>query len=165
MNACLASNWPLSPSTAPQLNAKKKYEDKKDFETKLAKALEKKTDHESELAEAERDQETLLVQVSEIKARLADAEATLKQAQETELEKDDIVKEARNILKDAEGDHGRVTKTMNAEESDLMVLRQKLHETLQKARVDEVELPVLVDSGEVDDDMDADDEDAQRDVF
>ena len=41
-----------------------------------------------------------------------------------------------------------------------MVLRQKMHEILQKARVDKVELPVLVDSGEVDDDMDADDEDA-----
>lgn len=141
-----------------KLTAKKKYEDKKDFETKLAKALKKKTDHESELAEAEQNQETLLAQVSEIKARLADAEATLKQAQETERERDDVVKEARNVLKEAEGDHGRVTKTMNAEESDLMVLRQKLHETLQKARVDEVELPALDDSGrpEVDNDDDED---------
>lgn len=47
---------------------------------------------------------------------------------------------------------------MNAEESDLMVLRQKLHETLQKAKVDEVDLPML----DVDD-MDEDDDTAIED--
>ena len=52
----------------------------------------------------------------------------------------------------------KVTKTMNAEESDLMVLRQKLHETLQKAKVDEVDLPML----DVDD-MDEDDDTAIED--
>ena len=32
---------------------------------------------------------------------------------------------------------------MNAEESNLVVLLQKLHKNLQKAQVDEVELPML----------------------
>lgn len=75
--------------------------------------------------------------------RLADAEAELKLAAERELELEEVVREARNVLKEAEDDCSKVTKTMNNEESDLMVLRQKLHETLQKARVDEVELPMI----------------------
>ena len=98
--------------------------------------------------------EKLLSEVSEIKAKLADAEATLKQAVEAEQEKEEVVRDARGQLKEAESDCNRVTKTMNAEEADLAQLRQKLHETLQKARVDEVELPMLDDDG-----MDEDDED------
>ena len=131
-------------------------------------------------------------EVSEIKAKLADAEATMKQAMETEQEKEEAVRDARNALKEAESDFNKVslimmyshlnscfnlaslltqfqsfrdlflpqkvTKTMNAEESDLMVLRQKLHETLQKAKVDEVDLPML----DVDD-MDEDDDTAIED--
>ena len=50
---------------------------------------------------------------------------------------------------------------MNAEESDLMVLRQKLHETLQKAKVDEVDLPML-DVDDMDEDEDTAIEDSQR---
>ncbi|KAL7551006.1 hypothetical protein ACHAWF_014212 [Thalassiosira exigua] len=140
-----------------KLTAKKKYEDKKDFDEKLSKALKKKADHESELEEAEKTEEQLLAEVSEVKAKLADAESTLKQAVELEQEKEEVVREARNALKEAEADHNKVTKTMNAEESDLMVLRQKLHETLQKARVDEVELP-MPDEG---DEMDEDEEGAE----
>ena len=49
---------------------------------------------------------------------------------------------------------------MNAEESDLMVLRQKLHETLQKAKVDEVDLPML-DVDDIDEDEDTAIEDSQ----
>jgi len=132
-----------------KLTAKKKYEDEKDFDNKLAKALKKKADHESQLEEAKETEEKLLSEVSEIKAKLADAESTLKQATEAEQAKEEVVREARSVLKEAEGDYNKVTKTMNAEESDLMVLRQKLHETLQKARVDEVELPML-DAGGID---------------
>eukprot|EP00579_Thalassiosira_antarctica_P001997 CAMPEP_0201868672 /NCGR_PEP_ID=MMETSP0902-20130614/2454_1 /ASSEMBLY_ACC=CAM_ASM_000551 /TAXON_ID=420261 /ORGANISM="Thalassiosira antarctica, Strain CCMP982" /LENGTH=1327 /DNA_ID=CAMNT_0048394037 /DNA_START=180 /DNA_END=4163 /DNA_ORIENTATION=+ len=126
-----------------KLTAKKKYEDEKDFDNKLDKALKKKTNHESQLEEAEETEEKLLSEVSEIKAKLADAESTLKQATETEQAKDEVVREASSALKETQGDYNKVTKTMNAEESDLMVLRQKLHENLQKARVDEVELPML----------------------
>jgi len=126
-----------------KLTAKKKYEDDKDFDTKLAKALKKKTNHETQLKEAEETEEKLLSEVAEVKAKLADAESTLKQATEEEQAKEEVVREARSVLKEAEGDYNKVAKTLNSEESDLMVLRQKLHETLQKARVDEVELPML----------------------
>ena len=91
--------------------------------------------------------------MSEIKAKLADAEATLKQAMEVEQEKEEVVREARGVLKEAEGDCAKVSKTMTSEEGDLMQLRQNLHETLQKARVDEVELPML-EADEMDEDDD-----------
>ena len=140
-----------------KLTAKKKYEDEKDFDSKLAKANKKKANHESQLEETEEAEETLLAKVSGINAKLADAEASFKQAMETEQENDEVVRDARNVLKEAEGDLNKVTKSMNAEESDIMVLRQNLHETLQKARVDEVDLPML-DADDMDEDEDADNE-------
>lgn len=69
----------------------------------------------------------------------------MKEATEQEQAVEDVVREARAALKEAEEDCSKVTKALNNEESDLMVLRQKLHETLQKARVDEVELPMVSD--------------------
>ena len=48
-------------------------------------------------------------EVSEIKAKLADAEATMKQAMETEQEKEEAVRDARNALKEAESDFNKVS--------------------------------------------------------
>ena len=67
----------------------------------------------------------------------------MKQATEQEQEFEEVVRAASNVLKEVEEDCSKVVKALNIEESDLMVLRQKLHETLQKARVDEVELPII----------------------
>ena len=140
-----------------QLTAKKKYEDDKDFEAKLDKAQKKKEKTEEELEEAIETEEKLSSKVADIKAKLADAEATLKLAMESEKEKDDVVRDARKELKEAEGDASKITKSMNNEEGDLAVLRSKLHETLQKARVDEVELPMLDE-----DDVPSDDDDTDK---
>ena len=51
-------------------------------------------------------------EVSEIKAKLADAEATMKQAMETEQEKEEAVRDARNALKEAESDFNKVSLIM-----------------------------------------------------
>ena len=48
-------------------------------------------------------------EVSEIKAKLADAEATMKAAMETEQEKEEAVRDARNALKEAESDFNKVS--------------------------------------------------------
>ena len=48
-------------------------------------------------------------EVSEIKAKLADAEATMKAAMETEQEKEEAVRDARNDLKEAESDFNKVS--------------------------------------------------------
>ncbi len=52
-----------------KLTARKKYEDEKDFENRLEKATKKKVKHESELEAAEEEEEKLLAQVSEVKAK------------------------------------------------------------------------------------------------
>jgi structural maintenance of chromosome 1 len=52
-----------------KLTARKKYEDEKDFEDKLSKAIKKKTMHESELESAEEAEKELVTQVSEAKAK------------------------------------------------------------------------------------------------
>lgn len=80
----------------------------------------------------------------------------MKEASEKEQEIEEIVRDARSALKEAEEDWSKVKKALNNEESDLAVLRQKLHETLQKARVDEVDLPLVNE-----DDMDEDVEESQ----
>jgi structural maintenance of chromosome 1 len=79
----------------------------------------------------------------------------LKEATEKEQEVEAIVCEARSVLKEAEEDCSKVNKALTNEESDLAKLRQKLHETLQKARVDEVDLPMV--DGDVDMDEEAED--------
>jgi len=56
-----------------KLTAKKKYEDEKDYDAKLASATKKKTKHEKELKKAIDTEEELTSEVSEIKAKLADA--------------------------------------------------------------------------------------------
>lgn len=93
--------------------------------------------------------------------RLADAEAELKKATENEQEVDGRVREAHSLLKEAEEDLSKINKALSNEESDLRILRQKLHDTLQKARVDEVELPMV---SEGDEDM-ADGPDSQMSSF
>lgn len=123
----------------------------------MDKAQKKKEKTEEELEEAIETEEKLSSKVADIKAKLADAEATLKLAMESEKEKDDVVRDARKELKEAEGDASKITKSMNNEEGDLAVLRSKLHETLQKARVDEVELPMLDE-----DDVPSDDDDTDK---
>jgi structural maintenance of chromosome 1 len=140
-----------------KLTAKKKYEDEKDFDAKLASATKKKTKHENELKKAMESEEELTSAVSEIKAKLADAESSLKQAMEKEQELEEVVREARDALNEAEGDSSKVQKQVNAEDNDLAVLRQTLHETLQKAKVDEVDLP-MASTDDMEEDDDDDDE-------
>jgi hypothetical protein len=84
----------------------------------------------------------------------------LKLATEQEEEVEELVRAARNALKEVEEDCSKLLKTLNIEESDLMVLRQKLHETLQKARVDEVELSVISEE-DADTNRDVEAEDSQ----
>lgn len=149
------AHFPRSIVCLLQLANKKKYEDEKDYDAKLENAKKKKAKHESQLKKAVEKEEGLTSEVSEINAKLADAEASLKQATEKEQELEEVVREARDALKEAEGDASKVQKQVNVEDDDLALFRQTLHETLQKAKVDEVDLPMA--SG--DDDMDEDDDD------
>jgi structural maintenance of chromosome 1 len=52
-----------------KLMARKKYEDEKDFDDKLSKAMKKKTTHEGELESAEEAEKELVAKVSEAQAK------------------------------------------------------------------------------------------------
>jgi len=53
------------------------------------------------------------------------------------------VNEAQKQFSEAQADKLKLSKTINSEESALEKLSGKLHETLQKARVEEVDLPIV----------------------
>lgn len=142
-----------------KLTEKKAYEDKRDFDQPLAKAEKRLKDRKAKLKEAEEREEELLEQIADKKANLANAEDDLKEVQEREKEQDGLVREAQKDHSEAQAEQLRIQKAINAETGALERLRGKLHETLQKARVDEVDLP-LVRSSNDEEDEDEDEEEA-----
>ena len=142
-----------------KLTEKKAYEDKRDFDKPLAKAEKRLKDRKAKLKEAEESEEELLEQIADKKANLANAEDDLKEVQEREKEQDGLVREAQKDHSEAQAEQLRIQKAINAETGALERLRGKLHETLQKARVDEVDLP-LVRSSNDEEDEDDDEEEA-----
>lgn len=129
----------------------------------MASAKKKKTKHEAELKKAIEVEENLTSEMSEIKAKLANAESSLKQAAEKEQELEEVVREARSALNEAEGDTSKIQKQLNAEDDDLALLRQTLHETLQKAKVEEVELLVSSGNDIMEEEEDEEDDDEVED--
>jgi len=146
-----------------KLTEKKAYEDKRDFDKPLAKAEKRLKDRKAKLKEAEEREEELLEQIADKKANLANAEEDLKEVQEREKEQDGLVREAQREHSEAQAEQLRIQKAINAETGSLERLRGKLHETLQKARVDEVDLPLVRSSNDEEDDDDDDDDDEEED--
>ena len=126
-----------------KLTEKKAYEDKRDFDKPLAKAEKRLKDRKAKLKEAEESEEELLEQIADKKAKLANAEDDVKEVQEREKEQDGLVREAQKEHSEAQAEQLRIQKAINTETGALERLRGKLHETLQKARVDEVDLPLV----------------------
>mmetsp|Transcript_12233 Transcript_12233/g.18122 ORF Transcript_12233/g.18122 Transcript_12233/m.18122 type:complete len:1306 (-) Transcript_12233:502-4419(-) len=129
-----------------KLASKRDYEIGRDFKVPIAKAEKRLENRKMKLEEAKKTEEELLEQVAKAKAKLADAEASLKQAAEDEKEHDEAARLAQIAFSEAQAEHLRVSKAINTEESALERLRGKLHETLQKARVEEVELSMAGES-------------------
>ena len=61
--------------------------------------------------------------------------------------RDEEVQAAQQQFNEAQGERNKAKKAVNAGESQLERLKGTLHETLQKARVEEVILPMLDDEG------------------
>mmetsp|Transcript_6549 Transcript_6549/g.14375 ORF Transcript_6549/g.14375 Transcript_6549/m.14375 type:complete len:1364 (+) Transcript_6549:280-4371(+) len=144
-----------------KLTEKKAYEDKRDFDQPLAKAEKRLKDRKAKLKEAEKRETKLRKEIAEAKAKLAAAEESLKEVQAREKECDGIVRATQKEHSEAQAEQLRVTKAINSEESALERLRGKLHETLQKARVDEVDLPIIRSTNEDEDEGEEDEDDAR----
>lgn len=133
-----------------KLEQQKNYELGRDFKKPLERLEKRINDRKAKLEEAKEREADLLEKVAEAKAKLADAESTLKQASGNEKTHEDEVRVAQKAFSEAQEERLKVSKAINSEESLLERLRGKLHETLQKARVEEVDLPIIHGSGEED---------------
>ena len=131
-----------------RLKAKKVYEDGRDF----VQAIEKKeSDIEkltTKLDSCKTNEDKILASVAEVKARLANIESDLEQLKDIENQQEGLVNDALKAYKLSQGKHTKLRKAISREEAAVEVLRAKLHEILQKARVEEAEIPLLGESNE-----------------
>jgi structural maintenance of chromosome 1 len=119
------------------------YETNRDV-VKPIKLIEKRIkENNGKLKKCEARQESLLKQVKEANDNLAEAEAIIKEAIDKEKSLDENVSEAQKAFAEAQEKRAAQTKKVASEEHALERLRGDLHETLQKARVEEVDLPLV----------------------
>lgn len=142
-----------------RIKAQKSYEESRDFVGPSHQARKSIEAHENKLAAAEEKQKILLAQEATAKADLADSEASLQEVTKHEQERENEAKEAQQAYAEAQTEATEMKKKIRGVESGLEKLRHKLHEILQRARVEEVELPLL----ENDEDEDVEEEDEDED--
>jgi structural maintenance of chromosome 1 len=109
-----------------KLEQQKEYEVNRDFKKPITQQEKRLKDGKAQLQAAKEKEAEQLEKVADAKARLADAEALV-----------------NNALGEAQAELIRVSKAITSEETAIERLRSKLHETLQKARVEEVDLPLV----------------------
>lgn len=126
-----------------KLKAQKKYEDGRNFDEVIAKKEKVLENLKKKLGSAKSRESDIAEAISELKAQMADIESELEEASGFEKEFEDGVSTAQAAYKEAQSENKKLSKTINTEESNLERLRAKLHETLQKARVEEAEIPLL----------------------
>ena len=126
-----------------KLTAQKEYEDTRDFKKPIKRQQDRISEKRIALEEAKRFEEELLDNLAQRKAKLADCEAKLVEAAEVEKGIEDEVSAAQKEFGGVHTEKLKLSKTINSEENNLERLRSKLHEVLQKARVDEVILPTI----------------------
>jgi structural maintenance of chromosome 1 len=150
-----------------QLEEQMNYESTRDFK-KPIKHLEKKVStNQKKLAKAKAEQKKLQKECDEAKSLFEESETVVEKAKADEADAEENVRGLLSQYKEAQSEKADVSNAIAAEESALEKLRGKLHETLQKARVEEVQFPMLEGSGireemDVDDDDDASPETSQR---
>jgi len=126
-----------------KLEQQKDYETGRDFMTPIARCEKRLHERKAKLELAMERASDLEVKVTDAKAALTHAESIVKEAVEKEKSCDDMIQTAQIAFNDAQTERNKLSKAMTSEESALERLRGKLHETLQKARVEEVYLPVV----------------------
>lgn len=126
-----------------KLEQQKEYEVGRDFNNPIARCEKRLNERVALLASTKEKASELEQQVDTAKVSLIDAESSLETAAKNERLFDESVVKAQTAFSDAQSEQNKVSKAMTNEESALERLRSKLHETLQKARVEEVDLPTV----------------------
>jgi structural maintenance of chromosome 1 len=125
-----------------QLEQQKSHESGRDLKLPITRIEKRIKERKATLQKAEKREADLSLKVDEAKAKLAEAEAGVKETAETEKALEEEVQAAQKAFNEAQAERLRVSKAIGGEEAALERLRGKLHETLQKARVEEVDLPI-----------------------
>ena len=126
-----------------KLEQQKQYEANRDLQKPVNLVEKRINDRIEKLAKCQKRQTKLLEQVEKGTSNLAEAEELVREASDKEKAADEDVQAAQVAYGEAQGERAKMTKAIATEEHSLERLRGKLHETLQKARVEEVELPLL----------------------
>lgn len=127
------------------LKAQKKYEDDRNVGEFLSKKEKLLANLLEKLDAAINVEKELNKSISVTKATLANVDSELEELTEVENQQEEKVRFAQTNLKDAQSLSAKLGKALNTEEANIERLRVKLHETLQKARVEEAEIPLFED--------------------
>lgn len=126
-----------------ELEQQMEYESGRNLQQPITRIEKRIGDRRKALKKAETKSKELEKKVAEAKEKLADAETAVAEATENEQSFEEEVQTAQKAFSEAQAERSRVSKAVGTEEAALERLRGKLHETLQKARVEEVDLPML----------------------
>lgn len=138
-----------------RLRAQLDYEEGRDFEEPLKKAIERVKALKAEIKIGEERLASLQEKEEGLKESMEEAEAALATAKSAYEEKQKQVRALTKNRISLAAARTEVSSKITHEESALERIRARVHEILQKARVDEVELPTLEGANE-DEDEDED---------
>ena len=125
------------------LEQQKEYEANRDLQQPIVKLENRLKGHEKKLKESKKRQKELQKDVKTLKKKLEEADEAVKEASEKEKELEEETKSLQKDFKEFQNERAEISKAVAGEEAALERIRGKLHETLQKARVEEVELPMI----------------------
>ena len=130
-----------------KLEAQLQFEQTKDFTSPLLKIENRIKNTEISRIEAEDRQAGLVEKEKNATEKVADAEAMRESNMNTLEEKEMEVKQLQIDRSECSKERVAITKKITAEETTLEQLRGKFHTVKQKAKVEEVELPVISGDG------------------
>jgi structural maintenance of chromosome 1 len=129
-----------------QLEQQKEFEIGRDLKQPIVKVEERIRERTDLLQKAEKRRDELQKKIKAAKQQCEDAEEKYQKAVLEEKDYEAIVQNIQSEYTEAQNATMKYKKSLHQEESMLEKLRSKLHETLQRARVDKVELPLIADN-------------------
>jgi structural maintenance of chromosome 1 len=129
-----------------QLEQQKEFEIGRDMKIPIVKIEQRIQERTVALQNGEKRMIELQGKVEEAKQRYEDAELKYQNAMKKEKDYEAIVQNVQSTYSEAQNTTMKYKKLLHQEEATLEKLRSKLHETLQRARVEKVELPVVLEN-------------------
>ncbi|GKY92407.1 hypothetical protein MPSEU_000211300 [Mayamaea pseudoterrestris] len=129
------------------LEQQKQYESGRDLQAPIRRLKKRIADRKISLEECQEHEGKTGEKVKAKKQQISEAEQLVVEATSREKELEKRVQSAQKLHSEAQSECTKLSKALNTEEAALERIRGKLHETLQKARVEEVDLPLLGPGG------------------